>query len=218
MVPCLVPLPTLRCPPLVEDALGVRAHHRLPIHPFHFGRLLLHPQICIAELRDQVAGLMEDNRVLADAAGWELCEGSDMVREGNGRERATCMETFDEGRSGAGIISQGRFRLFLFLTGRLCLKKPPPRPSQEMVESVSPNCFLSIPRVLCPLPTTSKRETPIKSKMRWPCLQGAEEDALVVPTGPSERIRVIEALSRRMQELAAQLDSALAREDDARWD
>eukprot|EP00752_Nemacystus_decipiens_P012065 g10696.t1 len=76
----------------------------------------------VEELRDQIAALEEDNRVLADAAGWELCEGS----------------------------------------------------------------------------------------------EGEEEDALVVPTGPSQRIRVIEALNTRMKELTLLLDSALVRENDAR--
>ena len=46
--------------------------------------------------------------------------------------------------------------------------------------------------------------------------QGEEEDALVVPTGPSQRIRVIEALNGRMKELTELLDSALTRENDAR--
>lgn len=32
----------------------------------------------IAELQAQVTGLEEDNRVLADAAGWELCDTSEV--------------------------------------------------------------------------------------------------------------------------------------------
>eukprot|EP00903_Cladosiphon_okamuranus_P008308 g7992.t1 len=79
-------------------------------------------EVDVEELRDQIAALEEDNRVLADAAGWELCEGS----------------------------------------------------------------------------------------------EGEEEDVLVIPAVPSQRIRVIEGLSCRMKELTLLLDSALTRENDAR--
>lgn len=50
------------------------------------------------------------------------------------------------------------------------------------------------------------------------CSQGEEEDALLVPTGPSQRVRVIEALSTRMKDLTSLLDSALMRENDARYE
>ncbi|CAM9534498.1 unnamed protein product, partial [Scytosiphon promiscuus] len=79
-------------------------------------------QISIAELKAQIAGLEEDNRVLADAAGWELCNTS----------------------------------------------------------------------------------------------EGEEEDSLLVQTGPSQRIRVIEALSKRVRELTNLVGSASAGEKEAR--
>lgn len=48
------------------------------------------------------------------------------------------------------------------------------------------------------------------------CLQGEEEDALLVPTGPSQRVQAIEGLSDRIKKLSALLDSTLEREADAR--
>lgn len=48
------------------------------------------------------------------------------------------------------------------------------------------------------------------------CLQGEEDDALLVPTGPSQRVQAIEGLSNRMKKLSALLDSTLEREADAR--
>ncbi|CBN76873.2 hypothetical protein (Partial), partial [Ectocarpus siliculosus] len=79
-------------------------------------------QASVEELREQIAGLEEDNRVLASAAGWELCGAS----------------------------------------------------------------------------------------------EGEEDDALLVPTGPSQRVQAIEGLSNRMKKLSALLDSTLEREADAR--
>ncbi|CAM9154820.1 unnamed protein product [Ectocarpus sp. 12 AP-2014] len=79
-------------------------------------------QASLEELREQIAGLEEDNRVLAGAAGWELCGAS----------------------------------------------------------------------------------------------EGEEDDALLVPTGPSQRVQAIEGMSNRMKKLSALLDSTLEREADAR--
>lgn len=59
---------------------GERASPSLPVPHLDMliGVHVHNHQVSVAQLRDEIAGLEEDNRVLADAAGWELCEGSEV--------------------------------------------------------------------------------------------------------------------------------------------